>query len=257
MSENVKQKLQEMKEKIISEMKLAPDQIGFGYSRDDLEKMFGQYERRVDADYIDNQPEARSVEGMKRAVWYFPEKVSDYLPDDDMEPSNEYPKGMMPWDYEIEVQPDDSMNTRKYSANLSGEFNVYESDEMSDIQPDNGEPLESDEVDLDKVPNDETLLDLIDTAIASGYDIELVLHDGSRVFLDPMTLQHIKNEKAHAHMLMNVGDTEEFQEFLDVIYSDNSALAKDTHNDPNHPSKVDDDITGREEKEAEEVKNNV
>lgn len=245
MSNDVKKILGEMKEKIISEMKLAPDQIGFGFSRDDLEKMFGQYERRVDADYIDNQPEARSVEGMKRAVWYFPEKVSDFLPDD-IEPSNEYPKGMMPWDYEIEVQPDDDLDKRTYSANLSGEFNVYESEDGS-----------NEEVDLDKVPGDDDLLQLIDGAIASGYDIELVLHSGESVFLDPVTLQHIKNNKLHAHMLLSVGDSSEFQEFLDVLYNDNSQLAKDTHNDPNHPSKVDDDVTGREEQEAEKVKDNV
>lgn len=247
MSKDVKKILGEMKEKIISEMKLAPDQIGFGFSRDDLEKMFGQYERRIDADYVDDQPEARSIEGMKRAVWYFPDKDADFLPNnDELDPSNEYPKGMMPWDYEIEVKPDDDLDRKIYTANLSGEFNVYESDDGDE------DDRENEEVDLDKVPNDDDLLELIDTAIASGYDIELVLHSGDSVYLDPITLQHIKNNKLHAHMLLSVGDVEEFQEFLDVLYNDNSDLAKDTHNDPNHPTKVDDEITGREEQEAED-----
>lgn len=117
--------------KMIAEMRDAPDQAMYPLTRREVEKLLTTYERRAELDTSNNENiEARSEDGMKRARWYAPDVKSDFKYDveDDMFNPDTRPAALMPYDTH-NVKTDDSEKAedekKEKGQDYSGEDNLF------------------------------------------------------------------------------------------------------------------------------------
>lgn len=78
------------------------------------------------------------------------------------------------------------------------------------------ESIEPQDVDMD---DHEQLHSHMNDALTHGHDVEIQLGDGSFVTIEPHQIQHIHNKKSLPHMFGSLSSIDDFQSFLDKVYS--------------------------------------
>lgn len=137
MKNYMKDMLNNLFNKTLVEMRVAPDQSKYPLSRRQLEKLLTQYERREDEDNWNDNPEYRTIEGQKRCRWYPPEVETDTKPEDLDFYSKVRPAKLMPYDYYYsiiddtgeyfgnEITDNDDIEHDSENSNWSGSFNPW------------------------------------------------------------------------------------------------------------------------------------
>lgn len=114
----------------LMEQRDAPDQSAYPLTRREVEKMLTKFERREDDSTGIDNPEARSIEGMKRVRWYAPEQDSDFVDEfidgatGEKRNLDDRPSKMMPYDY-------------RFTVHKPGDINISQAHEVGDADTSN------------------------------------------------------------------------------------------------------------------------
>jgi len=199
----------------LMEMRDAPDQQKYPLTRREVEMLLTKYERREEANPGDN-PEARSIEGAKRARWYAPEHNSDYTKELDLDgvgippDQDQRPAKMMPYDYYFDVSKKtdvedgdaddvgDNDDDEHPDGDWGGEFNRYFTESE------------------DEAAN--SVVELLQDALKNGYPVEFHLDDGAYVTVDPSQSQSILDSGLGHEILNHITSADHFQGFMDKVY---------------------------------------
>lgn len=201
--------------RIVNEMRDAPDQQQYPLTRRQVEKLLARYERREDTSTDFANPEARSVEGAKRARWYAPEHNSDFVDDADidgvaLDPNHDQrPAKLMPYDYYFDV-------SKKTDVEDGGPNDVNNGDSVNDEEDWEGETnkffMESAEEAAKNV------VELLHDSTKKAYPVEFHLDDGSYVSVHPQQAQHILNSGRASDILNHIKSASHFQTYLDDVF---------------------------------------
>lgn len=205
--------------KPIMEMRDSPDQSAYPLTRREVEKMLTKYERREDDSTGLSNPEARTIDGAKKARWYSPEESSDFVDEfvdgatGEKKNIDDRPAKLMPYDYKFTVHKPGDINqtsgkeigdadTDNDKQDWSGEFNKYftESENVQDAGQDD-------------------IKNLFHDAVKNTYPIDLHLDDGSFVSIEPHQAQHIINSNKVDMVTKHMGSPSHFKMLLKDVYS--------------------------------------